>query len=159
MCKRPIIGLLAFFLLAAILTAACGADVAEAPADEEVPGMTMGDLPDDLDTATTRITDDGAFEVTITSELDPLAINAIHSWIIHVEMPDGQLVEDATISVDGGMPQHNHGFPTAPEVTEELGGGDYRLEGVRFSMTGWWELKLTIEAGGQSDSVTFNIVL
>ncbi|HCB50857.1 MAG TPA: hypothetical protein DEP47_15400 [Chloroflexi bacterium] len=86
-------------------------------------------------------------------------MNEIHSWTIHLETPDGQAVENAQIAVDGGMPQHNHGFPTAPEVTEELGGGDYLLEGVKFNMAGWWELKLAISAGDQTDDVTFNLVL
>ena len=57
------------------------------------------------------------------------------------------------------MPQHNHGFPTTPEVTEELGDGDYMIEGMKFSMGGWWELQLSINAAAGSDSVTFNIVL
>jgi hypothetical protein len=56
------------------------------------------------------------------------------------------------------MPEHNHGFPTEPEITE-ASGGDYLLEGVKFSMAGWWELKLDITAGDQSDTVTFNVVL
>ena len=34
------------------------------------------------------------------------------------------------------MPEHNHGFPTAPRVTENLGEGDYLLEGMRFNMGG-----------------------
>jgi hypothetical protein len=88
-----------------------------------------------------------------------LILNEIHSWTVHVETADGEAVENAEIAVDGGMPEHNHGFPTAPEITEEIGGGEYLLEGVKFSMAGWWELKLDITAGGQSESVTFNIVL
>ena len=57
------------------------------------------------------------------------------------------------------MPEHNHGFPTAPEITEELGGGDYLLDGVKFSMAGLWELKLAIADGDQVDEITFNLVL
>ena len=91
--------------------------------------------------------------------MNPPDINEIHSWTLHVETPDGQAVEGATVSIDGGMPQHNHGFPTSPEVTQDLGEGDYLIEGVRFNMTGWWEMKFAIEAGGQTDTVTFNLVI
>ena len=129
-------------------------------AAEEMEGMSMGDdIPSDLDTSTTRMTEQGTYQVSITSNLDPVDINQIHSWTLYVETPEGQPVENAQITVDGGMPQHNHGFPTSPQVTQELGDGEYLVEGVKFSMSGWWEMSFTIDSDGQSDSITFNIVL
>jgi hypothetical protein len=72
---------------------------------------------------------------------------------------EGRPVEGATITVDGGMPQHSHGLPTQPKVSRYLGSGVYEIEGLRFSMGGWWELKLAIEAPAGSDRVTFNLSL
>ena len=141
-----------------LLASACGGETADTPTPA-MEGMSMPEMPDDLDTSTTRLTDQGAFQVSISSDLDPLDLNQIHSWTVRVETPKGEPVEGAEIVVDGGMPQHNHGFPTTPEITEELGGGDYLLEGMKFSMAGWWELKLAITAGDQTDDVTFNIML
>ncbi|MEI2609238.1 MAG: FixH family protein [Candidatus Promineifilaceae bacterium] len=115
--------------------------------------------PDNLDTSTTRTSDNGFYQVSFSSELEPLAINQMHSWILHVETADGEPVEDAVITVDGGMPQHGHGLPTQPQVTENLGGGDYRVEGLRFQMGGWWEVSFAIDAAATPDSVTFNLVL
>jgi hypothetical protein len=43
-------------------------------------------------------------------------------------------------------------MPTRPQVTEELGGGDYRVEGMQFQMGGWWTMIFDIEAGGQTRS-------
>jgi hypothetical protein len=126
---------------------------------EEMGDMDMGSGPEDLDTSTEKMTDNGHFHVSVSSNMDPLVLNEIHSWTVHVETADGQVVEDAQIGVDGGMPEHNHGFPTTPEITEELGDGDYLLEGVKFSMAGWWELKLNIDDGDQADQITFNLVL
>jgi hypothetical protein len=146
------------FLLLVLLISACAAGEADTPTPA-MEGMAMAEVPEDLDTSTTRMTNQGAFQVSVSSNLNPPDINEIHSWTIHLETPDGQAVENAQIAVDGGMPQHNHGFPTAPEVTEKLGGGDYLLEGVKFNMAGWWELKLAISAGDQTDDVTFNLVL
>ncbi|UUZ55295.1 FixH family protein [Massilia sp. H-1] len=57
------------------------------------------------------------------------------------------------------MPQHHHGFPTKPHVTEALGDGRYLLDGVKFSMTGWWQFKLKVESGSGSDLVVFNTVV
>jgi hypothetical protein len=71
----------------------------------------------------------------------------------------GRPVENARISVDGGMPEHGHGLPTQPQVRRSLGGGMYDIEGLRFSMGGWWEVKLSIEAAQGTDRVTFNLDL
>ena len=57
------------------------------------------------------------------------------------------------------MPQHGHGLPTRPQVTQDLGNGDYLVEGLKFQMIGWWEVRYTITASEQSDSITFNLVL
>jgi hypothetical protein len=71
----------------------------------------------------------------------------------------GVPVDDATIQIDGGMPQHGHGLPTRPRVTRALGNGLYEIEGVRFNMGGWWEFKLAINTPSGSDIVTFNLAL
>lgn len=71
----------------------------------------------------------------------------------------GTPVDNASIQVDGGMPQHGHGLPTRPRVTRALGNGLYEIEGVRFNMGGWWEFTLAINAASGSDVVTFNLAL
>ena len=78
-----------------------------------------------------------------------LEINRMHSWILHIEDENGNAIEAAIVDVEGGMPEHNHGLPTKPRVTKELGGGDYKLEGMRFHMSGYWEIivSITTDAG------------
>ena len=71
----------------------------------------------------------------------------------------GRPVSNATIEVDGGMPEHGHGLPTRPRVTRNLGAGAYEISGVRFNMGGWWELTLSIESPSGIDTVTFNLSL
>jgi hypothetical protein len=123
--------------------------------------LMMGDepVPGGLDTSATRLSDGGLYQVSWRSDTDRVPLNQIHTWTLHVETADGLPVENATILVDGGMPQHGHGLPTRPEVTEYLGNGDYRVEGLRFQMTGFWEVKFNISSAGQSDSITFNLTL
>ena len=72
---------------------------------------------------------------------------------------EGRAIDDAQISIDGGMPQHGHGLPTRPRVTRNLGDGIYEIEGVRFNMGGWWEFKLAIAGSNGADTVTFNLDL
>jgi len=86
-------------------------------------------------------------------------INELHSWNVRLTTIDGAPVSGAHFVVDGGMPQHGHGLPTRPRVTEEPGSGVYLIEGMKFSMTGWWEIKLAIQAPEGNDQVTFNTVV
>ena len=78
---------------------------------------------------------------------------------VTVRDAEGRAIDDAQISVDGGMPQHGHGLPTRPRVTRCLGDGIYEIEGVRFNMGGWWEFKLAIAGPLGADTVTFNLAL
>jgi hypothetical protein len=99
------------------------------------------------------------FRATYTSDPDTIAINKMMSWKLKVESADGKPVADARISVEGAMPEHGHGLPTQPKVTKDLGDGTYLVEGIKFSMPGWWTVTFAIEAGGKKDSVTFNLRL
>jgi len=101
----------------------------------------------------------GYFRVSYESRLQPLAINQIHAWVFHVETATGEVANDATISVTGGMPNHDHGLPTSPRMTQSLGEGNYLLEGMRFHMAGLWEITVIIEAGGQQDTVVISLTL
>lgn len=130
-----------FALLAILLTTACAAP------------------PADLDLALTHATVEKKFVVTLQPPATPAEINQIHSWRIQVTSPTGVPIIHARIAVDGGMPQHGHGLPTRPQATREVVDGTYLLEGMKFSMTGWWEIKLTIQSADGSDQVTFNTVV
>lgn len=115
--------------------------------------------PTNLDVSLKRPTDAGKFIVTLQPPQPAPAINQIHSWTISVATPAGVPVKEARISVDGGMPQHGHGLPTRPRVTKGLADGEYLLEGMKFSMTGWWEIKLAVATSNAADKVTFNRVI
>ena len=101
----------------------------------------------------------GEFVVTFSTPDGPPQINRMHSWILHVETAAGKPVEGAAIEVDGGMPVHDHGLPTRPRVTEELGGGDYRLDGVRFHMSGYWEMVISIRTDESEGTVVVPLTL
>ena len=90
---------------------------------------------------------------------ETLRLRKLQNLPILVLDAQGRPVEGARISVDGGMPEHSHGLPTQPQVKGSLGGGLYDIEGLRFSMGGWWEVKLAIESPQGADRVTFNLSL
>jgi hypothetical protein len=99
------------------------------------------------------------FIVTYTTPEGGPVINRMHSWILHIENDQGLEIEGAIVDVDGGMPKHDHGLPTKPRVTQELGGGDYRLDGIRFHMSGYWEILVTITTDNGSSTVTIPLQL
>jgi len=97
--------------------------------------------------------------VTYSTPDGPVEINRMHSWILHVEDADGDAVTGAEIEVDGGMPAHDHGLPTRPRVTREIGDGDYRLDGVRFHMGGHWEISVTVTTDAGSETIVIPLEL
>ncbi|MNY39209.1 hypothetical protein D3C86_1738840 [compost metagenome] len=119
----------------------------------------MKGVPSDLDYSTARATEQGAFRLSYRTDPAVIPIAKLHQWTIHLETPDGKPIDGATITVDGDMPQHGHGLPTRPEVTQNLGNGDYRVEGMKFQMGGWWIVNFGITADGKQDKVTFNLML
>ncbi|MGM9489276.1 FixH family protein [Ideonella sp. YS5] len=115
--------------------------------------------PTDLDLSLQHASSHGAFVVRLDPPPTGPAINQMHAWQVRLSTPDGAPVSQASIAFDGGMPQHGHGFPTKPRITREISPGVYALEGMKFSMTGWWDMRLDIRAGDVSDGAVFNVVL
>jgi len=116
--------------------------------------------PQNLDLSLSKPTVQDKYRVTLQPMVAAIAINQLHAWQVQVTSPSGEPVLHARIAVDGGMPQHGHGLPTQPAVTQELGGGRYLMEGMKFSMTGWWEIKLKLDSAERgADAVTFNKVI
>jgi hypothetical protein len=105
------------------------------------------------------ISQSGLFEVSYKSQQQPITINRMHNWVLHVETAGGQPVVNADITLLGGMPEHDHGLPTSPRMTQYLGNGEYLIEGIRFHMNGSWEIAITISAGGERDIVVILLEL
>jgi hypothetical protein len=109
-------------------------------------------------TATSKATQSGHFVVSYSAAEIP-AINRIHSWTLHVEDAQHHNVETAEITVSGGMPEHDHGLPTAPRMTRYLGDGNYLVEGMKFHMNGHWQVTVSIAVENVSDTVIFDLEL
>jgi hypothetical protein len=83
---------------------------------------------------------------------------AVHSWTLTIVDGEEHPVDDARLIVLGGMPAHAHGLPTTPTVTS-LGGGRYRVDGLKFHMPGAWVVAFRIKAKAGIDSVSFALDL
>lgn len=105
-----------------------------------------------------RTSASGRYVATL-EPLRPLRTRQMQTVRVIVRDAEGLAIDEARISIDGGMPQHGHGLPTRPRMTRSLGEGIYEIEGVRFNMGGWWEFTLAIAGSRGADTVTFNLSL
>jgi hypothetical protein len=106
-----------------------------------------------------RVSSDTGYSIAVYSQLSPIEINKIHSWIIEITDRNNRPLKSANIEMIGGMPDHDHGLPTEPQVTEEVEPGKYLLEGVRFHMQGKWQIIFTIKENGNKDQAILELQL
>lgn len=106
-----------------------------------------------------RLSQQGLYQVMIEPEGGRIKPGEAHPWLLTVRTAGGKPVEYAAIDISGGMPQHRHGLPSSPQATDYLGKGRYRIDGLQFTMDGWWQLHIGISAAPGTDSVVFNLVL
>ncbi|RWO75847.1 MAG: auxin-binding protein [Mesorhizobium sp.] len=109
--------------------------------------------------ARSKETANGLFVASFEPERGVVRQGELQSWLLTLKTNAGTPVEGAAISISGGMPQHRHGLPTSPHATDYLGDGRYRIGGVKFTMSGLWQLHFAISAAAGSDTVVFNVLL
>lgn len=101
------------------------------------------------------VSDHKRFVLSLFPNTTPPPLHQIHDWTLQVKDADAVAVETANIMVYGGMPKHKHGFSTNPKVTQNLGNGNYLIDGIKFNMPGQWEIWLNIIAGKVRDKAVF----
>jgi len=118
------------------------------------------EIPEDLDTSRKVQSQKGRFTVSYSiKDREEIPIGDFHSWKLHIEDNEsGETVNRALIAINGDMPRHGHGLPSNPEAAF-LGNGNYRLDGLKFHMPGWWQLVLTISTADKYDRAVFNFIL
>jgi hypothetical protein len=100
-----------------------------------------------------------AYRASMIASPDPIALNRQLTWIVEVRTASGAPVEGAALALESWMPDDSSAGTTPPRLTQELGSGRYRVEGLRFDRRGWWNVRLRISAASVTDSLAFNLVL
>jgi hypothetical protein len=103
--------------------------------------------------------ENGVFLIHLRPRDPSVPLNRVHDWLIRVTRPDGELVSPNRIAIDGGMPQHLHGFVTQPRVTGILDDGEHVIEGMKFHMSGEWTINLEVVAQNLVDSAVVGVVV
>ncbi|WP_439103957.1 FixH family protein [Celeribacter marinus] len=102
--------------------------------------------------AQAKVGENRLIRVDFAQSLDTLPVFEFTQIEFHLTDPDGAPIVGAAVNVSGGMRQHGHGLPTSPKVAE-IADGTYRINGLKFSMTGLWELSLDVQAQQLRDTV------
>jgi hypothetical protein len=118
-----------------------------------------GPPPPEPTTGWTAISDTGRLTGRLAPESGAVEIGRFQAWILELRAPDGAPVTGAVIGIAGGMPGHGHGLPTQPRVTEELGDGRYRIDGVKLNMVGAWVIEVFVEVTDLRDRLRFDLAI
>jgi len=119
--------------------------------DESRPAM---DRPENAFTADSE---QGVFKVSVWPEGGTIPLRRLHAWVVRVEDADGARVVPKLLALDGGMSQHGHGLDSQPGVAQRLANGDYRVEGMKFHMSGDWQIQLRIVTDAHADVANFEV--
>jgi hypothetical protein len=101
---------------------------------------------------------DGVYRASLVPSSDPAGRVGATEWAVQVETMTGAPVESATLALESWMPDDDAIHTRRPRVTRYLGDGRYRVEGIDFDRSGWWNVRLQITAAGGTDSLAFNLV-
>lgn len=112
-----------------------------------------------FDPALPRLSEAGRLRASLIPAVKPIALNRLQTWRLHVETPDGTPLVGADVVLSGGMPGHSHGLPTRPQVRPGAAPGSHLIEGIRFQMPGWWQLRADIAWEGGHDRVVFDLMV
>ena len=102
-------------------------------------------------------TEQGFYSVDVQCAADPVMVgkNTITATIKDAKSLK-PVEKKLTIEVIPWMGAHEHGSSDITVVTY-LGKGQYRMEGINFTMPGDWEVYLKLRDGDKEDSAVFNV--
>ncbi|HKA14602.1 MAG TPA: FixH family protein [Myxococcota bacterium] len=103
--------------------------------------------------------DSGRLVGHLAPEPGTVEIGKFQTWILELREARGAAVTGADIAIAGGMPGHGHGLPSQPQVTEEIGDGRYRIEGVKLNMVGAWVIEVFVQTAAGRDRLRFDLAI
>lgn len=145
--------LLAFFVLGA-----CEDDTGEMSDDSSDPLTCVDD--DRAEDFTVDMSKMGTgSSVTIVDAMPAEPGRGDNTWTVRIADAGGTPEESMVVTLRPWMPDHGHGSPVEPEVTD-LGGGEYEVQSLNLFMPGLWQITFNLEtADGTTDEVMFSICI
>lgn len=97
----------------------------------------------------------GIFKGKFFYEDEKPPVGETHSWLLYVESAEGEVLEGATIQGDGINYDAMRGFSKPPVISEYVGNGHYRVEGIHFQVGGVWTMRFQVIWEGKADVLSF----
>lgn len=173
--QRHVSALLGAAFVATILLAACerlpaeqtaAADPAQAPPQTATGGADTapGTVQEPADQSMRGATKGGHFHLVATPLPNPIPFQKLFEIDVQVFRAGDTETPAADAALDqvrATMPAHRHGMKNEPEI-EALGGGKFRVKGMRFHMQGpgqdgHWLLEFVVREGSTIDSAQFDL--
>lgn len=108
--------------------------------------------------ATSHLTEKGLYRVSLHPP-SVVTINSYQTWGIYIEDATGAALDKAVLKLSADMPAHGHGLLTEPRIRPGSAPGRYRVEGLRFHMPGYWEIRVQIGHADKSDDLRLAVEL
>lgn len=105
-----------------------------------------------------RPTSHGLYRVSVHPP-PAIAINRYQTWGIYIEDAAGVALDRLALEISADMPAHGHGLLTAPQVRPGDAPGRYRVEGMRFHMPGYWEIRVRVGHADRQDTLMLPVEL
>lgn len=108
-----------------------------------------------LDASDALKSQSGAYLVRYTPIPDP-PVTGKNQLTLDLARATGGAVADATLEVTPWMPAMGHGSPVQPTV-QDLGGGEYSVDDLDYTMPGRWEVKIALTDADVVDQVVIEL--
>lgn len=101
--------------------------------------------------------ENGIYQAELACATTPI-VGTFQECKLHLQSQQS-IPANLLIAVDGGMPAHGHGLPTAPQAVPTDTTGEYDIEGLKYSMPGEWVLGFLLHSDTAQDKVVFKFTL
>lgn len=101
----------------------------------------------------------GSYRASIIGLPEPIELGRSLALTVEIRTAADAPVEGAVLALESWMPDDETVSVARSGAIQEVGGGLYRVEGLRFASRGWWNLRVQISTARLTDSLAFNVVL
>jgi hypothetical protein len=129
-----------------------GSELDAQTADAAAPCAGRGE---EIGVGTKRVSDDGAFRVTLLELQPEIPRVGNNNWTLLVER-NGAPWNDTPLRVSSWMPDHSHGSLKTP-VDYELEQGRHWVTPLSFQMPGLWQVTVAADTDGGTEHVVFSL--